>query len=195
MMSHPFMWVSESSRRAVFWVFFALAILLIIALQLLGGPLKTAAAPAGIVSFELAGSIANAERILSSWDGLARAYAGLNLGLDFLFIVAYAGAIGLGCSLLGASLGRRLKVFGSVGVSLAWAQLLAAAFDSTENYSLITLLLGSKENAWAVLARACAIPKFLIVLLGLAYLVVAIIVWLVLAALRRGNLPPETQKQ
>lgn len=190
MMLHPFGWVSEKSRKAVFWVFFALAIILMIAQQLSGGPLKTGAAPAGIVSFELAGSISNAEKILSSWDGLARTYAGLNLGLDFLFIVAYAGAIGLGCSLLAASLGKRFKTFGTVGVSLAWAQLLAAALDSTENYSLITLLFGSKENGWAVLARACAIPKFSIVVLGLAYLVAATIVWLILASLRMNSLSP-----
>lgn len=186
-MSHPFMWVSESSRKTVFWVFLGLAILLMIALQLLGAPLKTSAAPAGIVSFELAGSIDSTEKILSSWDALARAYAGLNLGLDYLFIVSYAGAIGLGCALLAASLARRLRVFAFIGVILSWAQLLAAACDATENYSLISLLLGSKTDGWALLARACAIPKFLIVLLGLAYLAVALIVLLVWAARRKAS--------
>jgi hypothetical protein len=187
MMVHPFGWVKEDSRSRVFWVFFALAILLMAALQLLGGPLKTEAAPAGIVSYELAGGIANTERILSSWDDLARTYAGLDLGLDFLFIVAYAGAIGLGCSILGARLGSRLKAWGTAGIVLAWAQIVAAACDSTENFSLITLLLGSREKGWAVLARACAIPKFLIVLLGLAYIAAAVAVWLVLAVRRKSR--------
>ena len=194
MMLNPFGWVKEGSRRTVFWVFFALAVLLMAALQLLGGPLKTEAAPAGIVSYELAGSISNAERILSSWDSLAKTYAGLNLGLDFLFIVAYAGAIGMGCSILGSSLGRRLKAWGPVGIVLAWAQLAAAACDSTENFSLITLLVGSRENGWAALARACAIPKFLIVVLGLAYIAAAVVAWLVLAARRKGSPLPGAQK-
>jgi hypothetical protein len=193
-MLHPFGWISEKSRNAVFWVFFAFAILLMIAQQLSGGPLKTAAAPAGIVSFELAGSISKADAILSSWDGMARTFTGLNLGLDFVFIVAYAGAIGLGCSLLGASLGKRFRAFGIVGVSLAWAQLLAAALDSTENYSLITLLLGSKENGWAVLARVCAIPKFSIVLLGLAYLVIAFMMSIATAGVRRNGGPAEKKR-
>jgi hypothetical protein len=184
-MSHPFKWISEPSRKTAFWVFFALAILLMIALQALGAPLKTPAAPGGIVSFELAGSIDAAEKILGSWDGLARAYAGLNLGLDYLFIVAYAGAIGLGCALCAASLASRLRVFASIGFILSWAQLLAAVCDSTENYSLISLLVGSTDDGWALLARACAIPKFSIVLLGLAYLAVALVVLLVSAASRK----------
>ncbi len=194
-MSHPFKWVSESSRKTVFWVLFGLAILLMIALQVLGAPLKTQAAPAGIVSFELAGSINAAEKIVSSWDGQARTYAGLNLGLDYLFIFAYAGAIGLGCALLAASVARRHKVFASIGFVLSWAQLLAAACDATENYALISLLLGSRVNGLALLARACAIPKFLIVLLGLAYFAFALIVLLVWAARRKQNLPSGMQRR
>jgi hypothetical protein len=150
-----------------------------------GGPLRTGASSLGIVSFELTGSISNAEKILNSWDSLAKVYAGLNLGLDFLFIVAYAGAIGLGCSLLASSLGRRFRVFGTIGVSLAWAQLLAAVLDSTENYALIRLLLGSERNVWAVVARSCAIPKFLIVLLGLVYIVIALVVLLAIGKQER----------
>ena len=99
-MVHPFLWVSESSRTRVFWVFFTLAVALMVILQLLGAPLKTAAAPAGIVSYELAGKAAESQKILSAWDPAQKAYAGLNLGLDYLFIVSYVGAIGLGCSLL-----------------------------------------------------------------------------------------------
>jgi hypothetical protein len=176
MMSRLFQRISKSVRIGLFWVFFVLAILLMGALQILGGPLKTGASPLGIVSFELAGSISNAEKILNSWDSLAKIFAGLNLGLDFIFIVAYTGAIGLGCSLLASSIGRRFRVFGTVGISLAWAQLLAAACDLTENYGLISLLLGSKRNLWAVMARSCAIPKFLIVLLGLVYIIIALVV-------------------
>jgi hypothetical protein len=186
-MVHPFLWVSESSRWRVFWVFSAFAIALLVILQFLGSPLKTAAAPAGIVSYELAGTAVQSQRILETWDATRKAFAALNLGLDYLFIVSYAGAIGLGCSLLAGNLRRRFRRIAHIGVTLAWAQLLAAAFDSLENFALLKLLLGSVPAAWPAVARACAIPKFLIVLLGLGYLLVALV--FTLAETGRGTQP------
>ena len=172
-MFHPFLWVSESSRARAFWVFFALAVALMVALQLLGAPLKTADAPSGIVSYELAGSAAQSQRVLASWDAGTRASAGLNLGLDYLFIAAYVAAIGMGCSLLAVSIRPRVRVLAWIGVVLAWGQLLAGALDALENVALLSLLLGAGPGTWPAVARACAIPKFLIVALGLLYLLVA----------------------
>jgi len=172
-MFHPFLWISESSRTRVFWMFFAIAVALMIVMQLLGAPLKTADAPAGIVSYELAGSAAESQRILASWDAGTRASAGLNLGLDYLFIVSYAAAIGMGCSLLAVSIRQRAGVLAWVGIVLAWGQLLAGALDALENAALLRLLLGAEPAAWPAVARACAIPKFLIVALGILYLLAA----------------------
>jgi len=176
-MFHPFLWVSESSRTRVFWGFFAIAAALMIVMQLLGAPLKTAVAPAGIVSYELAGSAAVSQRILASWDARIRAYAGLNLGLDYLFIVSYVGAIGMGCSLLAVRIRQRARVLAWTGIVLAWGQLLAGALDALENVALLRLLVraGTADglSAWPAVARACAIPKFLIVVLSLLYLLVA----------------------
>lgn len=172
-MFHPFLWVSESSRTRVFWVFFAVAAALMVVMQLLGAPLKTADAPAGIVSYELAGKASESQRILASWDVGTRASAGLNLGLDYLFIVSYAAAIGMGCSLLAGSIRKRARALAWVGIVLAWGQLFAGALDALENAALLRLLLGAAPGAWPVVARACAIPKFLIVALGLLYLLAA----------------------
>jgi hypothetical protein len=176
MNAHPFLWVRDSSRKPLFWISTALAALTMIALQLLGGPLKSEVSPTGIVSFELAGSVTNVDRILRSWDPNTRVYAGLNLGLDYLFIDAYVVAIGLGCVLVAGSLGRHGRLLGVAGALLAWGVLLAGALDCVENYALIKLLLGSQANILAVVARACAIPKFLIVLLGLLYVIIGAIV-------------------
>ena len=175
MNTHPFLWLRDSSRRVTFWVSTALALLTMIVLQLLGAPLRTEASLSGIVSFELAGSLAKIEAILASWDPTTRIYAGLNLGLDYLFIGAYVGAIGLGCVLVAESLGRHGRLLGAAGVLLAWGMLLAGALDCVENYALIKLLLGSQANILAVVARSCAIPKFLIVLLGLLYVILGAI--------------------
>jgi hypothetical protein len=184
--SHPFVWIQEPSRKIMFWLFAGLAVLTMSALQLLGAPLRTEASPAGIVSFELAGNIADAERILESWDPSAHIYAGLNLGLDFLFIDAYVGAIGLGCVLVGSLLERRWHLLGVASGYLAWAIVLAGMLDCVENYALIRLLLGSHAAWLAPVAQWCAIPKFLFVLIGLLYIALGLIVYPAVA--KRGRL-------
>jgi hypothetical protein len=181
-------WIHEPSRKIAFWVLAGLAILSMAALQLLGGPLKTEASPAGMVSFELAGTIANAERILESWDPGARVYAGLNLGLDYLFIAGYVGAIGLGCVLVGTMLGRRARLVGGAGGYLAWAIVFAGVLDCVENYALVQLLLGSRQASLAAVARWCAVPKFLVVMVGLLYVLLGVLSSLVVA---RGARPKE----
>jgi len=171
----------------VFWLFTVLAIITMVALQLLGRPLKTAPSPAGIVSYELAGTLEDAHAILESWDAHARVYAGINLGLDYLFIDAYVGAIGLGCVVVGRRLRGAPKGLGSAGAFLAWAMVLAGVLDVVENYALIRLLLGSQAALLPTLARLCAIPKFLIVLISLIYVLVGALASLLIFRSRRGE--------
>ena len=165
----PFNWLPVAEQPRAFVALLVLTIATLVAEQITGAPLKTDAAPSGIVSFELAGTLPVAQKIIESWGAAGRVYAGLNLGLDFLFIVAYASCIGLGCVLVARSLARRSALIATVGVALAWALWLAALLDCIENYALINLLLGSQQAAFAALAQWCAIPKFLIVGLGIAY--------------------------
>jgi len=185
MTNHPFVWIRESSQKIMFWMFAGLAVLTLLTLQLLGGPLRTDASPAGIVSYELAGTVERSERILESWDPTARVFAGLNLGLDFLFIDAYVGAIGLGCVLVGMGLGRRSRSLGAAGSYLAWAIVLAGVLDCLENYALVRLLLGSRQAWLAAAAQWCAAPKFLIVLVGLLYVTLGFLFSMV--AVRSGQ--------
>lgn len=165
----PFNWLPVAEQKRAFVVLFVLTIVVMVALQYLGGPLKTDAAPFGIVSFELAGTLPLAQKMIESWGQTERIYAGINLGLDFLFIIAYASCIGLGCVLVARSLVQRSVLVASVGFVLSWALLIAALFDCTENYALINLLFGSQKATFAMVARWCAIPKFLIVGLCIAY--------------------------
>ena len=178
MNGHPFRWLPDPIQRRAFWATTLLTLALMAILRVLDRPLQTTQAPQGIVSFELAGSMAKAQEILSSWDASARVYAGLSLGLDYLFMGAYATAIGLGCVLVL----RTLHLSGSLarlGTGLAWALLAAAILDATENYALIQLLLGSSQDSWPAVARWCAIPKFAIVVAGLLFIAVGglAIVW------------------
>ena len=99
-------------------------------------------------------------------------YAGLNLGFDYLFMTAYARAIGLGCVLVARGLADRGKFVSNLGIYLAWGLILAALLDAVENYTLIKVLLGSVDEIWPAVAKYCAGPKFAIVGIGLLYVIV-----------------------
>jgi len=164
--SNPLSWLKEENRRAAFWVLLVATLVVFAAISALDGPLHTPAAPNGIVSYELAGSPAAAEAVLASWDARARVFAGLSLGVDYLFMVLYALTIGLGCLLVGEGLGGWAV---RAARWLAWAQILAAGLDAVENWALIRWLLGSRVTVWPRLAAGCATVKFALVGLGLLF--------------------------
>ena len=174
-LGHPFGWLSASGQNRAFLVLFIFTLVVLASLQVLGGPLNTKVAPAGIVSFELAGKLALSQSIVESWGQTGQVYAGLNLGLDYLFLVAYASAIALGCVLVASSLSQ-VQFLSTAGVLLAWAQFGAALLDSIENYALIRVLLGSQQELWPRMALWCAVPKFLIVAVDLVYVLIGAII-------------------
>jgi hypothetical protein len=163
------------ARRAALWALAALAAVCMLALAALDADLRTPAAPNGIVSFELAGDAARAQRILGSWGAEGRALAARSLQLDFLFLAAYAPGLALLC----AAASDRQRALGSklagVGAALAWGQLAAGGLDALENLALLRTLAAGAPEGWPALAAACAWPKFALVGVGLAY---AVAVWL-----------------
>ena len=174
---HPFEWISESEQKVAFWTLFTVTVVVIGFMQIVSAPLITDAAPQGIVSFEFAGDLSTAEKIIDSWGQEERIYAGLSLGLDYLFLVLYSCTIALGCMLAARSM--LTELFRKMGAALAWTQFVAALLDCVENFALIKLLLGSVEEVWAGLAFWCAGPKFFIVGAGLGYVVIGAIVFLI----------------
>lgn len=162
-LSHPYQWLSNKLQNRAFIVMLPLTLLAMFIEQVTGGPLKTDAAPSGIVSFELAGKLSLAQAMVQSWGQLGQVYAGLNLGFDFVYIITYVIAIGLGCVIVAR------RVFPSIGIILAWAMFAAGLFDCIENYNLIQILLGLGQETNAMLAQWCAMVKFTIIGLGLAY--------------------------
>ena len=182
---HPFEWLSHSGQKRAFVPLLVITLVVMASLQALGSPLKTDVAPAGIVSFEFAGELSEARSMVESWGQKGQVYAGLNLGLDYLFLVVYASAIGLGCVLMSRRLSEQVEYMGTWGVVLAWGQLAAALLDGIENYALIRVLLGSEQRLWPVVARWCAVPKFLTVAAGLLYVIIGTMV--VVVGVRRGK--------
>ena len=148
-------------------VFFAIGFTLI--MQVVGAPLRTEAAPLGIISFEFAGTIDSAGAILASWDEAQRMQAAFSLGLDYLYMVIYALAISFSCLALAAAFRLRSTLLGGIGLALGWAQWLAAALDAMENYALLRLLFGASDPLWAQIAWWAAAVKFAFVMLGILY--------------------------
>lgn len=90
MKTHPYEWLTSKNQKRMFVALLILTLLVMGGLKFLDSHLITEAAPAGIVSFEFAGDIDTAKRILTSWGSQGKVYAGLSLGFDFLFLFSYS---------------------------------------------------------------------------------------------------------
>ena len=176
----PFEFLTVKAQKWAFTLFFLLTLILMTSLQVLGMPLITESAPLGIVSFELAGDIKLAQEIVTAWGPEGRVYAALNLGLDYLFMIAYAGTIALGCMLAARGLLKRLPLLVAPGALLAWGQIVAALLDALENYALIQILLGTEQDLWAQVARWSALPKFSLVAFGILYILLGTLICLII---------------
>jgi hypothetical protein len=162
----PFDSCSQKERVRFLTLFAALAALIMLVFGITGMPLNTDAAPYGIVSFEIAGSVARAEQIISSWDAPARERATFSLGLDFLFIPIYAGAVILGIQLAADKIQGRLIAWRSWLIA---ALLLAALLDIVENIALLAILFQSPSAPLPSIARLCALLKFTLIIIGVIY--------------------------
>ncbi len=182
---HPFEWLAESHQKIAFIILTILTLLVLASLQVLGKPLTTGASPAGIVSFEFAGSIEQAQQMIDSWGFEGQFYAGINLGLDYLFLVFYGLAISLGCTIVARNLSSSFGFLVNLGVILAWGQFGASMLDAIENYALIRILLGSSLGIWPRVAYLFAGPKFIIVGLGLTFVLLSGLLTLMIS--KKGN--------
>lgn len=163
-MKHPLEFVPSDFRKPFFLGFLALTLAMFGLFNILDQPLRTSAAPNGIVSYELAGSPEEAQAMLTSWDEHARLFAAFGLGFDYLFMPVYSLALSFGLLLAGSAKPTWLQ---KLTVFLGWGVLLAALFDALENYALWKILTGSIDSAFPQIAAVCANIKFILLILGL----------------------------
>ncbi len=166
--------LNQKTGVKIFWILFCLTAITIIGMLITGKPLKTEAAPGGILSFELVGTLDGSHTIINSWKNEILTYAGINMGLDFLFLFLYGITIALSCLLISKRLPAHWKFFKKLGIWLAVVVIIAALLDIVENIALIKLLLGSENALLPVLAKWCAIPKFLLIFLAIVYVIIGL---------------------
>ena len=165
-MTHPLeRWPAHHRRVALIGVCVAT-----LAITVLGA----AAQPLGdrdIVDFELAGSVAEADRILAGWraDDVIGDAKAIQL-FDLVYPLIYAGALA-GCCLAAAGVWRRRgrPRAAALGVGLAWVALAAAGFDYVENVGLAVSLWGEPASPWPQISLAAASLKFTAIALTLLY--------------------------
>jgi hypothetical protein len=176
---HPFDFIPPGWCPRFFWPLLGLTFLLIIVFGITGAPLTTEAAPYGVVSFELAGTVRKAEQILASWDMDVRQRATFSLGLDFLFIAVYASTIAFGCGMAALILQRSGWPLARWGNPLSWAVILAAMLDIVENIALYIVIFGFVTSPWPEIARWCALLKFALIFIAIVYVLYGGVVALV----------------
>ena len=160
--THPYQRIPLHHRARGLPLFLALTLILMIVLLRIDVPLQTTAAPKGIVSYELAGSVTEAQRILDSWNPTARLYAAFSLGLDFLYMPAYAIVIGLACA-WAAELWRASAAGGWPWSVSRWrgALMVAALCDAIENVGARHHVTVRRPRAVAgarIRLRRCQVP-------------------------------------
>lgn len=175
----PFDWLSVKVQKWALAASFALTAVLQYAWSTLDRPLRTPVAPKGLLSFEVAGTPAAARTILDSWGHDGQIRAATALGLDYLFLLAYSGTIGLAAVVVARRLAARRWAW-RLGIGIAWLQVPAAAFDAIENYALLQTLMGSSAEVWPRVARLAAKPKFLFNNAGVVYVIAGVGLALVL---------------
>jgi hypothetical protein len=183
-MKHPLEIIPNEYRKQIFFIFLSLMLILFAIFRVLDQPLRTPAAPNGIVSFELAGSPLQAQAIIDEWKrsslllsevagqadpnivNVPYVFAAFGLGIDYLFMPIYAFALAFGTLLAAGRHGGWLKSLGAVA---GWGAFVAALFDAIENFALFQILLNRAHSPYPEVAFYCASLKFGLLIFGLLY--------------------------
>ena len=184
-MRHPFESIPRSVRRRLFLPLLAATLLIVVVWLLTVSPMSNEKAPLSVSSFGMAGSLARAREMMASWDEKARLSGVFGIGFDFLQLVVYSTTVAMACAWVAQSFretGRRW--LSSTGYLLAWGQWLAVLCGTVQNAVMMSLLLGSGNEAWLQVSYWCTLLKLILLLLGPVY---ALFGWLTLTM--RGGHP------
>jgi hypothetical protein len=110
-----------------------------------------------------------APEMFKSWDEITKERLRTAVLWDYLFIFIYSAATATACFIAARFLdGRRIIAF-EYSLIIFLLQLIAAMFDATENFALLKVLQGPIESPWPQVSRVCAIIKFSLISVCMAY--------------------------
>ena len=169
MFSTPFNKISKRTEKKLTFSIAYLFLIASIVMLYIDKHLTNDIAPNGIISFELANTLERSQEILDSWTPLAKVFAGIGLGFDFLYLLIYTLFIAIIIHKVNKKLWSK-KAFYKIGELFIWSLLLTAILDAMENICLIKLLTGNAKQHWTSIAYHLASTKFLLILLSLLYI-------------------------
>lgn len=170
MIPSPIAWIPEKLRTSLLGGWTLLVVGLTAWMTILGQALTTEVSPNGVISFELARTAERAAAILSAWNEGRHEVALMVQQADWLYLVVYPTWFCFAAVRLAEPLSEAWRRASHV---VGWLVLLAAPFDVVENHGLNQQLAHGADAGWAQLSWAMALPKFALVALGAAFVVVA----------------------
>jgi hypothetical protein len=139
-------------------------------LEKTGGP--------SILGLEFAGSAAQVEHIASEWGAHGVYLARLSLWIDFGFMLSYGTFFTLaGWATRDFAREHGRRTLSAAGLIVPWFAAAAAVFDAGEN-SIWLLALCGHAASLAPLATGCAIVKFILIAIAIAYAICGLVTWL-----------------
>lgn len=172
MIRHPLENLSPRTQRNGYWLSLVGVVALVGFMHWLIAPscvkVPGQILPHDILTFELAHTPAYAQQVIDSWGTEGRAAYTRQVLVDYAFLLVYPQAIALG--ILAVLNNTRNPTLWTVGRALAWLQWLAGALDAVENAALLQTLRGTAVSPWPELAFWCAVPKFLLVIAGVLFI-------------------------
>ena len=162
--------------KTLFQILLVLIVPTMLALGAIDLPLRVPGNPHGIVSGEFCGWARSCEATLAAWGEPGRQWAMLSLGLDYLFMLEYAGLVCMGLLMAAQRLEHQAPpVQAKLLRGFAMLALLAGGFDVAENLCLIGVVHSGQGGALAEWAAWFASLKF--VLIGVAVTALAVGWW------------------
>jgi hypothetical protein len=149
---------SPPARRVLFLLSLGAFIPIFATLGQISFALQNPTAPQGVMSFELAGTLARQNEMLASWTPLQILRLAFDLGLGFACLAAMLAVLGLACLWLSG----RILAYGLLAVAPLWA---------VENILMAQALFGHGTNLMAQVVYWCALVKFTVTGVSLAYIV------------------------
>lgn len=142
-------------------------VVLALCMAVVSEPLKTVAAPLGILSMQLAGTTAVSVKIWDSWSPSVRLWAAFGQGLDLLFLISYGTWFWLGGLWAAQRWSNYSPKLAWMISRLAWSAVLAAILDVFEDCLLMRVFVNEGRSAEIELVWWLASSKFLLIVIGL----------------------------